>query len=616
MKKKLVAFAVTAAMIITSAVPVFAVDWTDKPTTPTTNPNPNVITLNAGENRATYAVAGPAADGAHFSQVIDLNKGPGEGHYYQYDLFFTDKENGTQKDQISTVVRGWSTGSNITVNGEQIVSNTKGMIELVYDVSEYGVDVSVIELGLQTPKVTTKKLGLAEGADWISHFNAGGDVAMTMYYEHPENVESLKVIVKNEEYDPIEAARQGASYTVPEYVEATQAVLGQELTISEVTLTADTKLTTADDIKTYTDIAWLRDGVTVVGRDVKYTPTTDDQGHKITAVVSGKAGTGVFDEVVWGADSEALARFTRYAGANRYETAMNLAKATLQSGQKFGGVVIASGADYPDALSAVALAAEKKYPVLLVDDDYEDAVVDFINANATYNGTKIYIIGGTSVVSQGFEDALYRYADVERLAGADRYVTNLAVLDELEIDSSAEILVASGTSYADVLSAAATGEPVLLVGDSLNSAQRKFLGSLGQNDKYYVIGGTNAVSADLFGELQSGEYVANVLTDVVRVAGDNRYTTNERVYQAFSDKWNSTPAVYVATGDDFADGLVAAANAAAYGPYPLALVNNNNVETANYIIASEGVASEGRIFVFGGTAAVSNELVQEIVVGQ
>ena len=89
----------------------------------------------------------------------------------------------------------------------------------------------------------------------------------------------------------------------------------------------------------------------------------------------------------------------------------------------------------------------------------------------------------------------------------------------------------------------------------------------------------------------------------------------ERVYQAFSNKWNSTPAVYVATGDDFADGLVAAANAAAYGPYPLALVNNNNVETANYIIASEGVASEGRIFVFGGTAAVSNELVQEIVVG-
>ena len=64
MKKKLVAFAVTAAMIITSAVPVFAVDWTDKPTTPTTNPNPNVITLNAGENRATYAVAGPAADDA------------------------------------------------------------------------------------------------------------------------------------------------------------------------------------------------------------------------------------------------------------------------------------------------------------------------------------------------------------------------------------------------------------------------------------------------------------------------------------------------------------------------------------------------------------------------
>ena len=614
MKKKLVAFAVTAAMIITSAVPVFAVDWTDKPTTPTTNPNPNVITLDADENRATYAVAGPAADGAHFSQVIDLNKGPGEGHYYQYDLFFTDKENGTQKDQISTVVRGWSTGSNITVNGEQIVSNTKGMIELVYDVTEYGVDVSVIELGLQTPKVTTKKLGLAEGADWISHFNAGGDAAMTMYYEHPENVESLKVIVKNEEYDPIEAARQGASYAVPEYVEATQAVLEQELTISEVTLTADTKLTTADDIKTYTDIAWLRDGVTVVGTDVKYTPGDDDKGHKITAVVSGKAGTGVFDEVVWGADSEALARFTRYAGANRYETAMNLATERYLTNGKLPGVIIASGTDYPDALSAVALASEKLYPILLVNESYEDAVVDYINANATYS-MPIYIVGGTGVVSQEFEDALYKYPNVERLAGADRYATNLAVLGELNIDTRAEILVASGTAYADVLSAAATGKPVVLVGDSLNSAQRKFLGALGHNDKYYIIGGTGVVSAALENELTSKEYVANVLTDVIRVAGDNRYTTNEKVYQQFAREWeNTNPAVYIATGDDFADGLVAAANAGIF-PFPLALVNNNNPETANYIIAEEKVADEGRVFVFGGTGAVSNELVQEIVVG-
>ena len=35
MKKKLVAFAVTAAMIITSAVPVFAVEWgVEKPSEP------------------------------------------------------------------------------------------------------------------------------------------------------------------------------------------------------------------------------------------------------------------------------------------------------------------------------------------------------------------------------------------------------------------------------------------------------------------------------------------------------------------------------------------------------------------------------------------------------
>ena len=342
--------------------------------------------------------------------------------------------------------------------------------------------------------------------------------------------------------------------------------------------------------------------------------TADDQGHKITAVVSGKEGTGVFDEVVWGADSEALARFTRYAGANRYETAMNLATERYLTNGKLPGVIIASGTDYPDALSAVALASEKSYPILLVNESYEDAVVDYINANATYS-MPIYIVGGTGVVSQAFEDALYKYSNVERLAGSDRYATNLAVLNELDIDENAEILVASGTAYADVLSAAATGKPVVLVGDSLNSAQRKFLGALGQDDIYYIIGGTGVVSADLENELTSKEYVGNVLTDVVRVAGDNRYTTNEKVYQQFADEWEDTnPAVYIATGDDFADGLVAAANAGIF-PFPLALVNNNNPETANYIIAEENVADEGRIFVFGGTGAVSNELVQKIVVG-
>ena len=55
----------------------------------------------------------------------------------------------------------------------------------------------------------------------------------------------------------------------------------------------------------------------------------------------------------------------RYAGADRYDTAILAADALKKSMdvKRFENIIIACGSDYPDALSGSCLAAEKNAPI-------------------------------------------------------------------------------------------------------------------------------------------------------------------------------------------------------------------------------------------------------------
>ena len=298
----------------------------------------------------------------------------------------------------------------------------------------------------------------------------------------------------------------------------------------------------------------------------------------------------------------------------------------------FTDIFVATGTDYADALSATSLAAKMGAPILLVNEYYEDAVKDYIDENAaSYNNTTIYIVGGTGAVSQAFQDSVDKYAvNVERLAGADRYETNIAVLkaydEEVAPDNKSdmrEILVASGTDYPDALSASATGLPVLLVGDSLTKAQRDYLQDelvthKAGNQVYYevtkgytIVGGRAAVSDDVKAELSEKAYVSN--PDLVtRLNGSNRYATNKAVMDKYvtvkGDKY-----VFVASGNDFADALTGGVLAAQNG-CALVLVNEYNTEFAKDIAekVSANNANYGGLVVVGGEGVVSNAIVQKI----
>ena len=105
------------------------------------------------------------------------------------------------------------------------------------------------------------------------------------------------------------------------------------------------------------------------------------------------------------AETEQDYEVTRIYGADRYETAFAAADMIYEKiGQQFDRIVVASGKDYPDALSAMML--KPKSPFILTSDATESKTLDYIH-NRVKAGGQVYLIGGTGVVSQRLEGHSY-----------------------------------------------------------------------------------------------------------------------------------------------------------------------------------------------------------------
>lgn len=271
----------------------------------------------------------------------------------------------------------------------------------------------------------------------------------------------------------------------------------------------------------------------------------------------------------------------RIYGQNRYDTAFAAAdafKAKLGV-DKFDAVVVAYGQNYADALSASALADVMQAPVLLVMQNQENRVSDYIKANLKPGG-KVYLIGGTGVIRSEFESSLKaQNYSVKRLAGSDRFGTNEAILNEYFANASDyEVLVCCGVGangYADALSVSSLGKPILLVGYSLTDSQRAYLKKLsdskGEVLRFTVIGGTGAVSASLESEVAAYQETGRP----IRIAGSNRYGTSAEIAKHYFT--GGSERVVLVYGNNYPDGLSASSLAYEYKAPVLLAVDNYNV---------------------------------------
>ncbi|HEY3318439.1 MAG TPA: cell wall-binding repeat-containing protein [Coriobacteriia bacterium] len=160
------------------------------------------------------------------------------------------------------------------------------------------------------------------------------------------------------------------------------------------------------------------------------------------------------------------ATVTRLGGWNRYATARLIVQQIVGrtgGGGTDGHAIIATGRDFPDALSASVISAEKHWPILLTDTTR--LPTDTAAALAEMGAKSTIVVGGTSVVAPSVLTSL---PSPTRVAGADRYATAglMADLGEANGLSYGYVGLSSGTTYPDALTGgvlAASSHGVMLL---------------------------------------------------------------------------------------------------------------------------------------------------------
>lgn len=301
----------------------------------------------------------------------------------------------------------------------------------------------------------------------------------------------------------------------------------------------------------------------------------------------------------------------RLSGHTRYETAKVISE--YYASGKVQNVILSTGNEFADALSASVLAHEKEAPLLLVDatvDSSRDAF-DYVLQHLDPIGT-VYIIGGAEIIGTEFETKLNTlgFKNIVRIAGLDRYDTSYKIASSLNNETIPTVVISSGEQYPDALSissfAARKGWPILLTPhDALPEVMKKFLLEK-KPSKVYITGGTGSISDTLKSEVSALVPQANV----ERLAGQSRFDTNVLIAETFA---LNPSTVYLTTGYDFADALAGSAVAAENGD-PIIFIDPSITTLPKSVAGYFGTLSEKNIspnlVCFGGSGVVKDEIIR------
>ncbi|MHB1341265.1 MAG: cell wall-binding repeat-containing protein, partial [Coriobacteriia bacterium] len=302
---------------------------------------------------------------------------------------------------------------------------------------------------------------------------------------------------------------------------------------------------------------------------------------------------------------------TRVAGADRYATAVEISKEHFL---ECSNVVIATGADFPDALAASGLAGAMECPLLLVSKDTVPAAV--MAELDRLNVTSVVVVGGESAVSDAVYDQLDAEVFVERIAGTNRYATAkqvaYRVMDIRNNDNAwaEEAFFVRGDSFADALAvsplAYARKIPILLVqtdGVPADTEQAILFCNLIAGT---IVGGTSAVSTATEDEIEDLIIANGGWPNAVRLSGADRYATSVACARnGVEGGWLDYDMIGVATGGSFADALGGGA-ACGYAGSPLVLTSTTGMPNAITSFFNGNQYGFGSMEVYGGTGAISS----------
>src|SRR5450755_2306217 len=285
---------------------------------------------------------------------------------------------------------------------------------------------------------------------------------------------------------------------------------------------------------------------------------------------------------------------TRLSGADRQSTAVAVSASAFSGTGSASAVVLARADQFADALAGGPLAAAKHAPLLLTSSGSLDAVTSTEIQRVLPKGGTVYLLGGTSALSDAVANAITTLGDVPtRVAGADRYATAVAIAGVM--GNPTTVFEASGVNFPDALSAvpaaaALHGAILLTNGGAQSAATSAYLTA--HAISRYAVGGP-AAFAD---------------PSAIGIAGADRFATSDAVALAF---FPTTTGVSVASGANFPDALAAGPVAGAAN-LPVLLVPSTGAlpePITSYLTPhAGGIAS---VQAFGGTSAVADSVVLE-----
>lgn len=280
-----------------------------------------------------------------------------------------------------------------------------------------------------------------------------------------------------------------------------------------------------------------------------------------------------------GVSSANVENVTRIAGKDRIATSIEISKAMFNESDN---VVLASGFNFADALSAGQLAAALNAPLILSSDQLDSRTSDEI---AKLKPKNIYIVGGETALSSNIEESVKSVVNdinIERLKGNDRYETSVKVMEKTKEFVDAEyLLIASGKNFPDALSATSfmADHKALMVLSDGNSYPKSDLQEI-------AIGGVNQLPLNGF----TGE----------RIAGNDRYQTALAIARrSFENNENAI----LANSKVFADSLSAVSISKNYKA-PIILTDNENLTQSakNYLENMKSVT------IVGGEKSVASNI--------
>ena len=221
----------------------------------------------------------------------------------------------------------------------------------------------------------------------------------------------------------------------------------------------------------------------------------------------------------------------QFIGKTRYETGVLTAK---EANKK--NIIVVNGATEKmvDGLCASALVDKLDATVLPIDPNKANSEAK----NIINNAENVYVIGLESAIPESFVKTIPSSVKVTRIGGKDRFETSKEIAKYLGSYDKA-FLVNGVTGQADAMSMASVSAkykaPILLTKKTSTIFDKD------KDVKYFVIGGTNAISDSL--EKDFGGY---------RIAGATRYETNRQVLKTFYPKSTTR---YFTNGETLIDAL-------------------------------------------------------------